>query len=88
MSFGQNLQTLRIKAGLSQAGLVEKTGIPVRTIQNWEIGRRTPGWIEMLAKLARGLNVPMEALAVSKEDNKEQKSAPSKPRGGRPRKGK
>lgn len=68
MGFGENLQRLRLAAGLSQAGLAEKTGIPVKTIQSWEISRRTPRWIGLLSKLARGLNVPMESLAQEEEE--------------------
>jgi transcriptional regulator with XRE-family HTH domain len=77
MTFGQKLQDLRMKAGLSQAGLAAKTGIPVKTIQSWEINRRTPRWISLLAKLAKGLDVPMEALAVGTTENK---STPKKGR--------
>jgi transcriptional regulator with XRE-family HTH domain len=64
MRFGQNLQNLRNRAGLSQAQLAAKAGIPVKTIQAWEISRRTPRWIGTLLRLARGLGVPMEELAA------------------------
>jgi transcriptional regulator with XRE-family HTH domain len=68
MSFGQHLQALRVKAGLSQAGLAAKTGISVYTIQSWETDRRAPGSLAMLVKLAEGLNVPIEAFAAGVED--------------------
>jgi transcriptional regulator with XRE-family HTH domain len=64
MSFGKNLQTLRQRVGLSQSELAAKAGIPVKTIQNWEISRRTPRWIVLLVKLATGLGVPMEELTA------------------------
>ena len=89
MGFGQNLQKLRLEAGLSQSGLATKAGIPVKTIQNWEISRRTPRWIVLLVKLAQGLNVPMENLVADVIDGREsdQAAAPKKPRG-QQRKGK
>ena len=61
MTFGQNLQRLRNKAGLSQAGLAERSGISVNTIQNWEIDRHQPR-IEALPKLAEALGVALDAL--------------------------
>jgi transcriptional regulator with XRE-family HTH domain len=70
MNFGQNLQQLRQRAGLTQAGLAEKAGIPIRTIQSWEISHRTPRWIHLLAQLAKGLGVPMEDLVTDEEIKK------------------
>jgi transcriptional regulator with XRE-family HTH domain len=67
MTFGQNLQKLRKEADLSQSQLAGLTGIPVKTIQSWEISRRTPRWIDMLARLAKGLKVPIESLVPEEE---------------------
>jgi transcriptional regulator with XRE-family HTH domain len=80
MSFGQHLQALRVKAGLSQAGLAARTGISVYTIQSWEIDRRAPGSLAILVKLTEGLNVPLEALAAGVADpaEDEELSAPLK----------
>jgi transcriptional regulator with XRE-family HTH domain len=64
MTFGENLQRLRNKAGLSQAGLADRSGISVNTIQNWEIGRHQPR-LEALPKLAAALGVGVEALLTS-----------------------
>jgi transcriptional regulator with XRE-family HTH domain len=77
MSFGQHLQGLRVKAGLSQAGLAKKTGISVYTIQSWEIDRRAPRSMAMLVKLAKGLNVPLEAFAAGVEDPAEDDEHPA-----------
>jgi len=87
MSFGQHLQRLRLKAGLSQAGLADRAGIPVKTIQNWEISRRSPRWIGMLLKLARGLAVSMEELAAAALETDGRRPPAKKPRA-RPRKAK
>jgi transcriptional regulator with XRE-family HTH domain len=61
MGFGERLQRLRERAGLSQSGLAERAGLNRRTIQNWEQGRRIPR-ADALLSLARGLGVPVEAL--------------------------
>ena len=43
------IKDARIEAGLTQEGVTEKIGIPRRTIQDWEAGRRTPPeWVEQL----------------------------------------
>jgi transcriptional regulator with XRE-family HTH domain len=61
MTFGQNLQQLRNKARLSQAGLAERSGISVNTIQNWEIDRSRPR-IDALPRLAKALGVELVCL--------------------------
>ena len=63
MTFGENLQRLRNKAKLSQAGLAERSGISVNTIQNWEIDRHQPR-IDALPKLAEALGVRLENLIL------------------------
>jgi transcriptional regulator with XRE-family HTH domain len=86
MTFGKNLQTLRLQAGLSQSGLATKTGIPVKTIQGWEINRRTPRWIDLLVRLARGLDVSLEQLAAGAAPSDESGAkAEGKVSPGRPR---
>jgi transcriptional regulator with XRE-family HTH domain len=60
--FGERLQELRWKAGLSQGGLAKASGIPVRTIQNWEIGRRVPR-ADALFALGSALGVSCESFA-------------------------
>ena len=40
--FCEELKAARAAAGLSQHGMADRTLIPVRTIQKWEIGERTP----------------------------------------------
>jgi transcriptional regulator with XRE-family HTH domain len=86
MTFGKKLKDLRARAGLSQSGLAETAGVPIKTIQAWEINRRTPRWIGLLARLARGLGVTMDELAAWAADE-EERPPPKKSRG-RPRKGK
>lgn len=40
--FYEELKAARAAAGLSQQGLADQTLIPLRTLQKWEIGERTP----------------------------------------------
>lgn len=53
------IRDARKAAGLSQQGVTDVLGIPKRTLQDWESGKRTPpGWaealvIEKLEKLAQ-----------------------------------
>jgi transcriptional regulator with XRE-family HTH domain len=77
MTFGQNLQRLRNKARLSQAGLAERSGISVNTIQNWEIDRHQPR-IDALPMLAQALGVGLESLIVSKNKTRKIRSTKSK----------
>ncbi len=43
------IRDARRAAGLSQHGVTDALGIPKRTLQDWEAGKRTPpGWAEAL----------------------------------------
>lgn len=43
------IKEARQAAGLSQQGVTDALGIPRRTLQDWEAGKRTPpGWAEAL----------------------------------------
>jgi transcriptional regulator with XRE-family HTH domain len=63
MTFGQNLQKLRERAGLSQSDLARRAGLSLRSLQNWEIDRYLPR-IDAAAQLARALGVSLDQLAV------------------------
>lgn len=55
MTFSEKFKAARKAAGLTQQALTEKTGIPRRTIQDWESGRMAPpDWCQalVLEKLA------------------------------------
>ena len=55
-----NLKEKRKEAGLSQRELAELSGVPARTIQNWEYGVAEP--------LARPLKRVAEALGCKVDD--------------------
>jgi transcriptional regulator with XRE-family HTH domain len=59
--FAERLRALRGDAGLSQAGLAERAGVPVATVRQFEQGRREPTYATLL-KLARGLGLSLAAF--------------------------
>src|SRR5262245_58351169 len=63
-TLGQRLQRLRSAAALTQAQLAQAAGVPVSSLQNWEIDRREPG-LRAACRLARTLGVTAEHLADS-----------------------
>ena len=79
MGFASNLRRAREAAGLSQAALADRAGVPLNSVQNWEQGVTRPR-LEALPRLADALGVGLDALAADVRSPDE-----SRPRG-RPRK--
>lgn len=52
----------RLKKGLTQAQLAEAAGSSIRTIQDWESGRRIPRDVYVLRDVARALGCRIEDL--------------------------
>ena len=42
MDIAKSIKELRESTGMSRKDFSEHTGIPVRTLEDWEAGRRTP----------------------------------------------
>ena len=42
MDTASSIKKIRLEAGLSREEFSEHTGIPVRTLEDWEAGRRNP----------------------------------------------
>ena len=62
------IRDARKAAGLSQQGVTDALGIPRRTLQDWEAGKRTPpGWAEALV---------VEKLEKIAQDNKKNSENP------------
>ena len=62
------IRDARKAAGLSQQGVTDTLGIPRRTLQDWESGKRTPpGWAEALV---------IEKLEKLAQDNKKNSENP------------
>jgi transcriptional regulator with XRE-family HTH domain len=76
MSFGEALRRFREKAGMTQAALADKSGIPLRTIQGWEQDYRSPVSADFFT-VAYALGVSADVFA------KEFETKPRKGRGKR-----
>ncbi len=62
MEFKDRLKERRRILGLSQEELAKKAGVTGRTVQNYELGTRTPQNIEIVQKLAIALDTTVEYL--------------------------
>ena len=84
-AFGKRLAELREAAGLTQAALAERGGIPLGTIREIEQGRREPLFSNM-QKLAAALNVSLDgwpSAALPEDQKKETGGAVKKGKGRR-----
>ncbi len=63
------LQEVRKQAGMSQSELAEASGVKVRTIQEYEYGRKIvdTAKLTIITALAEALKVPMSALLEDAE---------------------
>ena len=62
MTFAEKLRQLRQTAGLSEAGLAERSGVSFGAIHNYCLGLRRPTFRAVL-KIARALGVTCQAFA-------------------------
>ena len=69
MSFGKRLKEARNKAGLQQKELAVRSGVSLRTIQNWEGDKRRPSHFEAVADVAGVLGVSSAEL-LSENDTR------------------
>jgi len=66
MDIAKSIKELRESTGMSRKDFSEHTGIPVRTLEDWEAGRRTPPeYIPILI----AYQLKYEELVKGKEDN-------------------
>lgn len=63
--FKDRLKEKRLEAGLTQVELAGKAGVTTRTIQNYELGNRKPGNMEVIQRIADALNTTTEYLLGS-----------------------
>jgi transcriptional regulator with XRE-family HTH domain len=82
-AMGDRLRELREKAGLSQAEVAERAGVPLGTLRGWEYGRREP-LLSAAGQLAVALGVEVGELLKAPES--EEESQTSTKHRGRPRK--
>ena len=62
MKFAERLKNARKKAGLSQDALAKQAGISMRTLQNYEMGKRYPASLDIAVSLATALGMTTEEL--------------------------
>ena len=66
MDIAATIKELRESTGMSRKEFSEHTGIPVRTLEDWEAGRRTPP--EYIPRLI-SYQLKYEELVKGKEEN-------------------
>ena len=66
MDIAKSIRDLRKSTGMSRKEFSEHTGIPVRTLEDWEAGRRTPP--EYIPRLI-AYQLKYEELVKGKEEN-------------------
>ena len=66
MDIAKSIKELRESTGMSRKEFSEHTGIPVRTLEDWEAGRRTPP--EYIPRLI-AYELKYEELVKGKEEN-------------------
>ena len=66
MDIAKSIKELRESTGMSRKDFSEHTGIPVRTLEDWEAGMRTPP--EYIPRLI-AYQLKYEELVKGKEEN-------------------
>ncbi len=61
------IEERRKAAGMSRSELSRQSDVPLRTLEEWEAGRRVPRDVYQLAKVAKALNCLIEDLIVLEE---------------------
>lgn len=68
MDIANVIKELRTSTGMTRKAFSEHTGIPVRTLEDWEAGRRTPP--EYIPRLI-GYQLKYEQMMEAKEEKTE-----------------
>ena len=66
MEFGEKIKSKRAEIKMSQQTLADKSGLSLRTIQNYESGQRHPANISIVKDIAGVLGVSYEYLLDDK----------------------
>lgn len=56
------IREIRERVGISRTELSKRSGVPLRTIENWELEQRRPTDARQLQKIAKELGVIIEDL--------------------------
>ena len=57
-----NIKALRQSKNMTRKAVSDKSGVPARTIDDWENGRRIPRDVYQIKKIADALGVKIEEL--------------------------
>lgn len=72
MSTGELIRSARSRAGLSQAELAERLGMPVSSIARWETDRVEPGFSTLRRVLqACGFDIPPVLVPFERDSERE-----------------
>ena len=71
---GKRLRELRIKAGLTQRELAERTGLHITTVANYEINRREPK-ANQLKLLSGVLGADIDALFTAEDGDQDERNS-------------
>lgn len=75
-ALGETLRDLRLRSGLTQIGLADRTGVAVNSIRMYEAGRRIPR-LEQLKALARAFGVTCsEIVRMAENQDRERNGEP------------
>lgn len=77
MTFAEKLKLARKEKKMSQSALAEAAGISLRTLQNYEMGKRYPASIEITVRLAGALGTDVPSLLSAGEESIVKASAPT-----------
>lgn len=69
-AFARRLRDIRVQRGLSQTRLARKSGVNLSYLNKLERAEATPG-LDLIARLADGLGVPLSELVAEGEPAKE-----------------
>lgn len=75
MTFGEKLQDLRRKAGLSQDALAERLDVSRQAVSKWERDDTMPE-TEKVVRIAQLFGVSLDYLLMDREENREPKAEP------------
>lgn len=62
------IRQLREQKEINRAQLSRLSGVPLRTLEEWEAGRRKPRDVYQLAKVAKALDCLIEDLICTDEE--------------------
>lgn len=59
---GEKIKNIRLCKKMSRAELSRKSGVPIRTLEDWEAGRRKPTNVDSVIQVAQSLQVDLSEL--------------------------